>query len=56
MARVGVTKKENYIRGVTHPLYLRNILHVPHVSKDLLSVHKLTSDNDAIAEFHPDRF
>jgi hypothetical protein len=27
-------------------LYLQNILHVPNASKNLLSVHKLTFDND----------
>ena len=38
------------------PLYLRNILHVPHVNKHLLSVHKLVSDNDTFTEFHPHFF
>jgi hypothetical protein len=32
---------------------LNNILHVPHTSKNLLSIHKLTLDNDAFIEFHP---
>uniref|UniRef100_A0ACD5TNX4 Uncharacterized protein n=1 Tax=Avena sativa TaxID=4498 RepID=A0ACD5TNX4_AVESA len=38
------------------PLYLRNILHVPHISRNLLSTHRLVSDNNAFAEFHPHVF
>jgi hypothetical protein len=34
-------------------LHLNNIIHVPHTSKNILSVHKLTLDNDAFIEFHP---
>jgi hypothetical protein len=33
-------------------LHLNNILHVPNASKNLLSVHKLTLDNDIFIEFH----
>ena len=33
-----------------------NILHVPHANKSLASVHRLTSDNNALIEFHPDLF
>jgi hypothetical protein len=35
---------------------LKNILHVPAANKNLASVHKLTSDNNALIEFHPNRF
>jgi hypothetical protein len=34
-------------------LHLKNILHVPHASKNLLSVHRLALDNDVFLEFHP---
>jgi histone deacetylase 1/2 len=34
-------------------LRLSNILHVPSVTRDLLSVHKLTLDNNVFCEFHP---
>jgi histone deacetylase 1/2 len=34
-------------------LHLNNILHIPTASKNLLSVHKLTLDNDVYIEFHP---
>jgi len=30
----------------TRPMVLRNILHVPEITKDLLSVHKFSRDND----------
>jgi hypothetical protein len=33
-------------------LKLQNILHVPHISKHLLSVYRLVSDNDVFVEFH----
>jgi hypothetical protein len=35
------------------PLHLRNVLHVPSVTKNLLSARKLTIDNNAFIEFHP---
>jgi hypothetical protein len=44
------------LSGSTKPLVLTNVLHVPHISKHLMSVHKLVSDNNAFAEFHPDFF
>jgi hypothetical protein len=34
-------------------LHLKNVLHVPAASKNLLSVHRLTLDNDVYIEFHP---
>jgi serine protease inhibitor len=34
-------------------LHLKNILHVPCASKNLLSVHKLTLDNHVFIEYHP---
>jgi histone deacetylase 1/2 len=37
-------------------LHLQNILHVPVANKSLASVHKLTSDNNALIEFHPNTF
>jgi histone deacetylase 1/2 len=35
------------------PLHLKNILHVPSASKNLLSIHRLTLDNLVFLEFHP---
>ena len=37
-------------------IHLRNIVHVPNASKNLVSVHKLARDNNAFVEFHPDFF
>jgi hypothetical protein len=37
----------------TRPLALNNVLHVPNISKHLLSVHKLSRDNNVFFEFHP---
>jgi hypothetical protein len=37
-------------------LNLKNILHVPSTKKNLLSVHRLTLDNNVFFEFHPDFF
>jgi hypothetical protein len=44
------------IQTPNHELHLKNILHVPSVTKSLLSVHKLAIDNDAFVEFHPWHF
>jgi hypothetical protein len=41
------------IRTHNRDLVLKNILHVPSSSKNLLSVHKFTYDNNAFFEFHP---
>ena len=37
-------------------LLLNNVLHVPSTTKNLVSVHKLASDNNAYFEFHPHLF
>jgi hypothetical protein len=41
------------IKTDTRPLTLNNVLHVPEIAKHLLSVHKLSCDNDVFFEFHP---
>jgi histone deacetylase 1/2 len=35
------------------PPYLRNVLHAPALTKNLLSAHKLSHDNKVLVEFHP---
>ena len=35
------------------PLQLKNVLYVPEVTSNLLSVKKLTRDNNVFVEFHP---
>jgi hypothetical protein len=42
--------------GSSRPLYLHNVLHVPGLSKHLLSAHKLAHDNNAFVELHPSFF
>jgi hypothetical protein len=37
-------------------LHLHKILHVPQTSKNLVSVHRLTTDNNVFIEFHPNFF
>jgi gag-polypeptide of LTR copia-type/GAG-pre-integrase domain len=34
-------------------LDLNGVLHVPHITKNLISISKLTQDNNVILEFHP---
>ena len=33
------------------PLKLKNVLHVPHIQRNLLSVAKLTTNNDVFVKF-----
>lgn len=35
-----------------YPLKLRDVLHVPTITKNLLLVHKLANDNNIYVEFH----
>lgn len=44
------------IASPSHTFQLRNILHVPSAAKNLVSVHRFTSDNDVFIEFHPSFF
>ena len=39
----------SYIASNSHPLALHNILHVPKITKNLISVSQFTRDNDVIA-------
>jgi hypothetical protein len=44
------------IRTPGHDLSLNNVLHVPKSSKNLASVHRITSDNNVFFKLHPDFF
>lgn len=44
------------LRSPTRDLHLNNILHVPNACKSLASVHRITSDNNVLLEFHPNFF
>lgn len=37
----------------TRPIYLNNVLHVPQIFKNLLSISKITRDNNILMDFHP---
>ena len=37
-------------------IHLRNILHVPHASKSLVSINRVTRDNNVFFEVHPYHF
>jgi hypothetical protein len=47
---------DSYVSTSSHNLYLKNILYVPEAKKNLVSLHRLTTDNSAFIEFHPDFF
>lgn len=37
-------------------LQLNNVLHIPQVTRNLLSIHRLANDNNIFFEFHPSYF
>jgi len=45
-----------FVHSPFRNIHLRNILHVPDANKSLVSVNRLARDNNALVEFHPDRF
>ena len=47
---------QSFVRTPNRDLLLKNVLYVPEASKNLASVHRLTADNNAFMEFHPDYF
>lgn len=55
ISHVGHSTRQKYNgrERVHTSLHLKNILHVPNASKNLLSIHKLTLDNDVFLEIHP---
>ena len=49
---------DTLVQSHTQPfkkLHLKNILHVPQITKNLLSISKFTFDNKATAEFYADK-
>jgi hypothetical protein len=44
------------IRTPCHDLQLNNVLHVPKASKNLASIHRITSDNNVFFQLHPSFF
>jgi hypothetical protein len=52
ISHIGHTTVHTPIRD----LHLNNVLCVPHAKKNLVSVHRLATDNSTFLEFHPDFF
>ncbi|PKA49930.1 Retrovirus-related Pol polyprotein from transposon TNT 1-94 [Apostasia shenzhenica] len=44
---------DTHLPSLSRHLHLKNILHVPSITKNLLSVRQFTHDNNVIFEFHP---
>jgi hypothetical protein len=44
------------IQTPSRDIHLKKVLHVPHTSKNLVSIHRLTYDNNVSVEFHPFSF
>ncbi|WVZ92939.1 LOW QUALITY PROTEIN: hypothetical protein U9M48_038969 [Paspalum notatum var. saurae] len=44
------------VKTPSRDLHLNNILYVPQANKNLVSVHKLKTDNSVFLEFHPNFF
>ncbi|WVZ51377.1 hypothetical protein U9M48_002529 [Paspalum notatum var. saurae] len=44
------------VKTPTRNLHLNDVLYVPKASKNLVSIHRLASNNSAFLEFHPDYF
>jgi hypothetical protein len=40
----------------SRPLHMNHVLYVPSINKNMCSIHKLTSDNNAFMELHPHSF
>jgi histone deacetylase 1/2 len=47
---------QSTIHTLARQLHLKNILHVPSTKKNLVSIHRLASDNNVFFEFHPNYF
>jgi hypothetical protein len=44
---------ETTIHTQNHNLKLNHILHVPQAKKNLVSIHRFTTDNNVLLEYHP---
>ena len=56
---LGLTVKQigsTHLSTPTSPFLLNDVLHVPHITKNLIFVHKFTTDTNILIEFHPTHF
>ena len=51
--RISHVGQASLLTNTSRTLHLRNVLRVPTVARNLLSVPKLTQDNNVFCEFHP---
>ena len=47
---------QSFVRTPNQNVILNNVLYVPEANKNLASVHRLTSNNHAFIEYHPNYF
>ena len=52
---IGNTVIMSCLSTVSYPIHLKEVLVVPQIAKNLLSVSKLTHDNDLVVEFFSDQ-
>ena len=56
---LGLTVKHigsTHLSTPTFSFLLNDVIHVPHITKNLIFVHKFTTDTNTIIEFHPTYF
>ena len=56
---LGLTIKHigsTHLSTPTSSFLLNDVLHFPHITKNLISAHKFTTDTNTIIEFHPTHF
>ena len=56
---LGLTVKHigsTHLSTPTSSFLLHDVLHVPHITKNLISIQKFTTDTNTSIEFHPTHF
>ena len=56
---LGLTVKHigsTHLSTLTTSFLLNDVLHVPHITQNLISVHKFTTETNTLVEFHPTHF
>ena len=53
IANIGESAFKSHSASFSRILHLKNLLHVPNITKNLLSVSKFAQDNSVFFEFHP---
>lgn len=53
MAHIFLLSMHSHIQLPHYVLHLNDLLHVPSISCNMLSVYKLCANNNSFVEFHP---